>query len=241
MTKAESKSVWETLSAVNVNDHKEDKNGLSYLSWAWAWGEVKNNYPDATYEVHDNIIYPDSTVEVRVSVTVADQTHLMWLPVMDYRNKAIVGPTSRDISDARMRCFAKAIAMHGLGHYIYAGEDIPQSATEARQGDISKKDEAPQPKAKTATPAPSKEDYHSTPDVVSVEGEEGSHKTGGWDMVTQAFIKFLPIHTTEETVRQFWSANKDALQQLKEARPDDYEEVVDAFKKRNAELKGEAA
>lgn len=241
MAKADNKSVWETLSAVNVNDHKEDKNGLSYLSWAWAWGEVKNNYPDATYEVHDNIIYPDSTVEVRVSVTVADQTHLMWLPVMDYRNKAISGPTSRDISDARMRCFAKAIAMHGLGHYIYAGEDIPQSASEARQEEATKKPAPAKQKAKDASPAPSKEDYHATPDVVTVEGDEDKHKTGDWEMVTQAFIKFLPIHKTEETVRQFWSANKDALQQLKGARPDDYDEVVEAFKKRNAELKGEAA
>jgi len=241
MAKAENKSVWETLSAVNVNDHAEKKNNLTYLSWAWAWGEVKNNYPDASYEVHDNIVYPDSTVEVRVSVTVKDQTHMMWLPVMDYRNKAIVGPTSRDISDARMRCFAKAIAMHGLGHYIYAGEDIPQTTGEARQ---SAEEKAPVPtpaKAHKPDPVAVAEANAPTPDVASAEDENDIRPTSGWDMVTSVFTEFLPLHKTEDTLRQFWFKNSSVLKQLKEARPDDYEEVFTAFKKRTAELKGEAA
>ena len=89
-------SVWKTLSSINVNDKKQEKMGLSYLSWAWAWGEVKSKYPNASYEVHDDIIYPDSTVEVRVTVTVEDQDHMMWLPVMDNRNNAISGPTWPD-------------------------------------------------------------------------------------------------------------------------------------------------
>ena len=141
-------SVWTKLSSINVNENTEKKGMFTYLSWAWAWGIVKENYPAATYEVHDNIFYPDDSVETRVSVTIEDQTHTMWLPVMDNKNKPIHGPHARDISDTRMRCFVKAIAMHGLGHYIYAGEDIPQTDVEL-QGE---------PKAKKHTQAPKKEE-----------------------------------------------------------------------------------
>tara|TARA_B100000035_G_C21021402_1_gene564189 strand:+ start:303 stop:932 length:630 start_codon:yes stop_codon:yes gene_type:complete len=133
------KSVWEVLSKHPVTEKIEkkwykDKSGkpysLSYLSWAWAWGEVKKFYPEATYTIHEDIIYPNNTVEVRVSVTIEGQEHMMWLPVMDFKNNSKASPTSREISDARMRCLVKAIAMHGLGHYIYAGEDLPESEIE---------------------------------------------------------------------------------------------------------------
>tara|TARA_Y100000022_G_scaffold180935_1_gene173234 strand:- start:630 stop:1259 length:630 start_codon:yes stop_codon:yes gene_type:complete len=133
------KSVWEVLSKHPVTEKIEkkwykDKSGkpysLSYLSWAWAWGEVKKFYPEATYTIHEDIIYPNNTVEVRVSVTIEGQEHMMWLPVMDFKNNSKPSPTSREISDARMRCLVKAIAMHGLGHYIYAGEDLPESEIE---------------------------------------------------------------------------------------------------------------
>ena len=129
-------SVWETLSTINVSERVEKKYfknkktgreyGLSYLSWAWAWAEVKKRYPTALYEIHDDIFFPDNTVETRVSVTIEDQTHMMWLPVMDFKNDAKVNPTSREVSDTRMRCLTKAIAMHGMGHYIYAGEELPE-------------------------------------------------------------------------------------------------------------------
>ena len=72
-------------------------------------------------------MYPDGTREVRVSVTIEGLTHMMWLPVMNHTNNAISNPNARDVSDARMRCLVKAIALHGLGLYIYAGEDIPQA------------------------------------------------------------------------------------------------------------------
>ena len=133
------KSVWEVLSKHPVTEKIEkkwykDKSGkpysLSYLSWAWAWGEVKKFYPEAIYTIHEDIIYPNNTVEVRVSVTIEGQEHMMWLPVMDFKNNSKASPTSREISDARMRCLVKAIAMHGLGHYIYAGEDLPENEIE---------------------------------------------------------------------------------------------------------------
>jgi len=143
------KSVFEVLSAINVNDKVEQKNGLTYLSWAWAWAEVKKNYPSATYKVvkdeASNMPFVwDSHMGYMCSteVTIKDQTLEMWLPVMDGANKAmklhayeyttrygkksVQGATMFDINKTIMRCLVKNLAMFGLGHYIYAGEDLPQ-------------------------------------------------------------------------------------------------------------------
>jgi hypothetical protein len=134
------KTVWETLSAINVNENIEKKNGFSYLSWSWAWATLMNHYPDAEFwfenqrveEIDQNnegvIRYPDGTAEVRCTLTVEDITHTMWLPVMDYKNNAIKNPNARDINDAKMRCLVKAMSLFGLGLYIYAGEDLPDAS-----------------------------------------------------------------------------------------------------------------
>lgn len=118
-------NVWTVLSAIDVSKHIEKKGQLSYLSWAYAWGVLMKHYPNASYAYFEPRIDESGTVEVEVELTIEDITRRMWLPVMDHRNKAIVNPTSRDVSDARMRCLVKCIAMFGLGHYIYAGEDLP--------------------------------------------------------------------------------------------------------------------
>lgn len=118
-------NVWTTLSAIDVSKHIEKKGQLSYLSWAYAWGTLMKYYPDASYCYFEPRIDENGTVEVEVELTIEGITRRMWLPVMDNRNKAVVNPTSRDVSDARMRCLVKCIAMFGLGHYIYAGEDLP--------------------------------------------------------------------------------------------------------------------
>jgi hypothetical protein len=119
------KSVWETLSALDVSAHIEKKGSLSYLSWAWAWGELMAIYPESNYEFDEPYFYENKTCEVWVTVTISGLSRKMWLPVMDYKNKAVPSPASRDISDTRMRCLVKCLAMFGLGHYIYAGEDVP--------------------------------------------------------------------------------------------------------------------
>ena len=121
------KSVWATLSAIDCSAKVEQKGKLTYLSWAWAWQTLMEHYPESTYEYAEPLCINNDTVEVNVALTVEGITHAMWLPVMDNRNKSIVNPTTRDISDARMRCLVKCIAMFGLGIYIYAGEDLPES------------------------------------------------------------------------------------------------------------------
>ena len=124
------KQVWDTLSKVDCGKHIEKKGNLSYLSWAWAWAELMRHYPESSYSRLPDTRYPDDSVEVGFTVTVSDGEKLlsreMWLPVMDNKNNAIKNPDARKISDSRMRCLVKCLAMFGLGHYIYAGEDLPQ-------------------------------------------------------------------------------------------------------------------
>jgi len=120
------------LLKINVNDHLEKKGNLSYLSWAWAWAEVLKIDPAASWVAHEwndrpAMFLPDGSAMVKVSVTVKGDTKLCVLPVMDNRNRAIQNPDAFAVNTAIMRCLAKAIAMHGLGLYIYAGEDLPEA------------------------------------------------------------------------------------------------------------------
>ena len=116
--------------AKNVNDHLEKKNGLSYLSWAWAWAEALKADADATYKVEmfDGKCFMDinGTAMVFVTVTMFRKPMTCQLPVMDYRNKAIPNPDAFAVNTAIMRCMTKALALHGLSLYIYAGEDVPE-------------------------------------------------------------------------------------------------------------------
>ena len=131
--------VFNTLNAINVNDHTEKKNGLTYLSWAWAWGEVKKRYPDAFYTIYENadgwFYHTDgATCWVKTGVTINGLELIEYLPVMDFKNKSIpVGNvTSFDVNKAIQRSLTKAIARHGLGLYIYAGEDLPEDDPDAK-------------------------------------------------------------------------------------------------------------
>ena len=129
------------LNAVNVNEHTEKKNGLTYLSWAWAWGEIKKRHPDATYTVYENKdgwnYHTDGRtawVKTGVSVPLGDGArieHIEYLPIMDTRNRSIPAEnvTSFDVNKAIQRSLTKACARHGLGLYIYAGEDLPEDTT----------------------------------------------------------------------------------------------------------------
>jgi len=120
--------VWETLSKIDCSAHVEQKQGLTYLSWAWAWGTLMEYYPETEYEFLESEIFPDGTMNIWILVTVVDggraTTRKMWLPVLA-TNKPIQNPNAFQINTTRMRCLTKCLAMFGLGHYIYAGEDLP--------------------------------------------------------------------------------------------------------------------
>lgn len=122
-----------TLNNINVNDHAEKKNGLTYLSWAWAWAEVKKLFPSATYTIYEAangcFYHTDGkTCWVKTGVTIEGIEHIEYLPVMDFRNASISVEkvTSFDVNKAIQRSLTKAVARHGLGLYIYAGEDLPE-------------------------------------------------------------------------------------------------------------------
>lgn len=139
---------FEQLFTVNVSDKIEKKNGLSYVSWSYAWGELKKLHPDATYTVYENeagwMYHTDGqTCWVKVGVTVNGLEHIEYLPIMDFKNKSIPVEqvTSMDANKAVQRALTKAIARHGLGLYVYAGEDLPEVSAEekAEQEELKKK------------------------------------------------------------------------------------------------------
>ena len=114
----------------NVNEHTEKKANLTYLSWAWAWAEALKADPTAIYKVEmfgDKCFMDiNGTAMVFVTVTMFGKPMTCQLPVMDYRNKAIPNPDAFAVNTAIMRCMTKALSLHGLGLYIYAGEDLPE-------------------------------------------------------------------------------------------------------------------
>lgn len=130
-----SNTVFNTLNSVNCNEHTEKKNNLTYLSWAWAWAEVKKHFPGAYYTIYENkdgwnYFTDGRTCWVKTGVTIEGLEHIEYLPVMDYRNASIPFEkvTSFDVNKAIQRSLTKAAARHGLGLYIYAGEDLPEDA-----------------------------------------------------------------------------------------------------------------
>lgn len=132
------------LLKINVNDHAEKKNGLTYLSWAWAWAEVLKIDPQATWDAveFDKLpacFLPDGSAMVKTVVTIKGHAKSCWLPVMNHRNQAIKSPDAFAINTALVRCLTKTISMHGLGLYIYAGEDLPEG------------EDAPEPPKKVIT------------------------------------------------------------------------------------------
>jgi len=147
-------TTFEKLKSINVNEHVERKDNLTYLSWAWAWSAVKTACPDATYQLLPTEYDEDLGFMCHTKVTIAGESLEMWLPVMDGKNKSmkkkpytyqtkygekiVDAATTFDINKTLMRCLVKNLAMFGLGLYIYAGEDLPEAAVEIAEPTKSK-------------------------------------------------------------------------------------------------------
>lgn len=160
------KSVFETLNAVNCNEHTEKKGNLTYLTWAWAWAEVKKRYPLAFFNIYENAegrpYFDDGrTCWVKTGVTIEGLEHIEYLPIMDARNNSIPleKVTSFDMNKSIQRSLTKAAARHGLGLYIYAGEDLPEGAEDAPAAPTP----APKEKVAPAAPQASKQAYDPMP------------------------------------------------------------------------------
>jgi len=202
----------------NVNEHVEKKNGLSYLSWAWAWAEVLKVDNQAWFEVHEwwldeggtvpCMYLKDQTAMVKVSVYVNEIKRTCVLPVMDHRNKAIENPNAFQVNTAIMRCLAKAIAMHGLGLYIYAGEDLPMEE-EVKEEKVEKK-EIPQQDKNDLT------------------------------LFADGLLEYLKIAKDEKGLKSYWKSNQTNIDKLKASMPDLYEIVLEKFKQAREAFKEQA-
>lgn len=206
------------LLKLNVNDHVEKKQNLSYLSWAWAWAEALKADPAATFDVQtfDGKPYMEvnGTGMVWVTVTMFGKPMTCFLPVMDHRNKPIVNPDAFQVNTALMRCMTKGLALHGLGLYIYAGEDLPENP-DAPVAPVVVKAVTPDKKA-----------------TVDVEVN-----TGDADANAQLFADGMITYTTHcedaMSLNRYWKANQAQLDGLKVSHPALYEQVRNRF----AELK----
>jgi hypothetical protein len=222
------------LLKLNVNEHTEKKNGLIYLSWAWAWAEALKADPTAHFHVktfmrdqYTEVPYMDinGTAMVWVSVYMFGQPRTCMLPVMNHRNQPIQNPDAFQVNTAIMRCMTKALALHGLGLYIYSGDDLPEdekaapsTGATAPMGELYKKEDGPKyEKIITKTKA--------KPQPVEWDNSDASRK-----LFADGMIEWTSHCTTVAGLNSYWKSNELQLDSLKETHPPLYEEVLNCFK-----------
>jgi hypothetical protein len=218
--------IWNTLVQVDVSKHVEKKNGLSYLSWAWAWGVLMEYYPQAQYGFLDEKTYSDGTVAISCKVTIGDCWRVMWLPVMDYKNNAIRNPDARKISDTRMRCLVKCLAMFGLGHAIYAGEDVAAVTTPDGEAEAPLIDETPV-KQKPKKAVSTKQGFTDIPDEAGAEE------------VAKKLLEFANKFCSDtNSLRKFWGENKQVIDILDSHYKAQFEVLKTGFTELKTKLEG---
>jgi len=264
MTTKKKPTTWEVLSDIDCTEHAEKKGDLSYLSWAWAWGILKKHYPDASFEKHwftygDGYSIPyaldkQGSAFVKVTVTVAGVDVTEVMPVLDHRNRSVQKPDSFQVNTSLQRCLTKAIAFHGLGHYIYAGEDLPDVAEEVVEEEVV--DETPAAEDTSAS-APVAEAGMSVSEwrkafvttKTAAETDEGvivaeGKNLAGWQQVVTAFEVFMPSvedvwgdgkkkHADSEAcvkqIEDWYRLNKQTIKALGEDQPELLKGLVKIF------------
>ena len=224
------------LLKLNVNEHTEKKNGLTYLSWAWAWAEALKADPTANFEVRgfetkDGQTSPymdvNGTAMVWVTVTMLGQGRTCMLPVMNHRNQPIQSPDAFQVNTAIMRCMTKALALHGLGLYIYAGEDLPEEeAKPTTMGELTKKEDGPKYEKILGKTAPK-----TTIQPTTWDPSDESRK-----LFTEGMIEWTTHCTTVAGLNSYWKSNELQLDSLKTTHPSLYKEVLDRFKELKLQL-----
>ena len=203
------------LLKLNVNDHTEKKNGLTYLSWAWAWAEALKADPAASFNVHafDGKAYMDvnGTGLVWVTVTMFGKPMTCMLPVMNHRNQPIPAPNAFEVNTAIMRCMTKALALHGLGLYIYSGDDLPMQDAEV------------------ITPADTKEVEVMVTKAIEKAVETGDADLANKELFADGMIKYCDICKDMGALKSYWKANQGQLDDLKRSHNDLYKKVLAHF------------
>jgi hypothetical protein len=208
------------LLKLNVNDHTEKKNGLTYLSWAWAWAEALKADPTASFEVktfmrdqYTEVPYMDvnGTGLVWVTVTMFEKPMTCMLPVMNHRNQPIPAPNAFEVNTAIMRCMTKALALHGLGLYIYSGDDLPMQDAEV----ITKADTA--------------EVEAMVTKAIEKAVETGDADLANKELFADGMIKYCDICKDMGALKSYWKANQGQLDDLKRSHNDLYKKVLAHF------------
>jgi hypothetical protein len=235
-----SKQVFDELIAINVNEHTEKKGNLTYLSWAWAYVEIMKRYPTFNYRFDETEIHEDGTVTVhcttQITVDGHDVIRTMWLPVMDYKNMAIAKPNSMSLNTAKMRCLTKCISMHGLGSYIYAGEDLPEAPAEPEAKPVVKKKVT----KKVAAKKEEKVTQLQTGTKYVVEGiSEGVETTsemyikdeeGAVEVTSFMIMLATDGHADSmESLVSFWQKNANVINYLSTNHPEQFTRLKDTF------------
>ena len=206
------------LLKLNVNEHTEKKNGLTYLSWAWAWAEALKADPTATFNVHTFGDKPymdvNGTGMVWVTVTLFGMPRTCMLPVMNHRNQPIQSPDAFQVNTAIMRCMTKALALHGLGLYIYSGDDLPE--------DDGKTAPTPQAEAPKSIPKPIPKK--------TIQPTEWDNSDASRRLFADGMIEWTTHCNDVAGLNSYWKSNELQLDSLKATHPPLYEEVLNRFK-----------
>ena len=221
------------LLKLNVNEHTEKKNGLTYLSWAWAWAEALKADPAATFEVktfsrdqYTEMPYMDinGTGMVWVTVTMFGKPMTCMLPVMNHRNQPIQNPDAFQVNTAIMRCMTKALALHGLGLYIYSGDDLPQSDdAPTTMGELTKKEDGPKYEKIVAKTAPKADP--------TLDNSDASRQ-----LFADGMVEYTTHCTTVAGLNSYWKSNQLQLDSLKVTHPDLYQKVLTKFQELKKQL-----
>tara|TARA_B100001778_G_scaffold331673_1_gene336473 strand:- start:153 stop:857 length:705 start_codon:yes stop_codon:yes gene_type:complete len=206
------KEVWDKLSKIDCSEKIEKKGKLTYLSWAWAWGILQEHYPQAQYLFYQGeddvpyVRYPDGTGEVRCRISIDNLTREMTLCVMDFKNNAVKNPNSSQVNNSKMRCLTKCLAMFGLGHYIYAGEDLPEDV----EDEIENLDDETESKEEP-TPV-------ETP-TEDVEVDKG-YGTEAWaELFVKSFLELAKLSKTKDAMTSYYKNNTKDLATLRDNFP----------------------
>ena len=227
--------IWDTLSKVDVSEYVEEKMNLKYLSWSRAWWLLMEHFSEATYEYHESKKFDDGTVEVSVTITIGETSRMATLPVMDYKNKAIISPDARQINDNKQRCFVKAIAMYGLGIDLYRGmsDDLPDEEKDKASADKPK--EVQKHYRKSSETEKTTDDV--TAEVIELEVKETDEYSEAWaDAFVEGQGKMINAFETIEELRNFYKANMEKIAILGERFHEKREELDAIFKARSQEL-----
>ena len=226
------KEIWDTLSKIDVSEYQEEKMGLSYLSWSRAWWLLCQTYPEATYSFSKPEKGEDGTYEVGCTIFIGDCSRMATLPVMDYKNKAIVNPDYRQINDNKQRCFVKALAYFGLGIKLYMGfsDDLP----DAEKDKASEKKETKKAEVTSISKAKANADEVIT-ETKELTGQGVTLKEEteeSYQDAMKAFLELLPLKQTKQGAREFYLTEKNQafVKGMEKNYPDMHNEFMQKLK-----------